>query len=113
VIDGKGLLTVHINSINHHQLRVPHIRGPNPLAYMGVGKMPDGTFRLYEWRAGPYWEPYSNYTYAVELPRYLPEPPVGWVVPLTYGTAEYDFVFDAGSRNIGWWFDFAAKGAGR
>jgi hypothetical protein len=38
VIDGKGLLTVHINSINHHQLRVPHIRGPNPLAYMGSGR---------------------------------------------------------------------------
>ena len=28
IIDGRGLLAVHINNINHHQTRTPHPRGP-------------------------------------------------------------------------------------
>jgi hypothetical protein len=39
VIDKRGLLAVHLNSIRHHKFLTPHVRGPNPLASMAVGKV--------------------------------------------------------------------------
>ncbi len=38
IIDSRGLLTVHINNINHHQTKGPHPVGPNPLLHMGVAR---------------------------------------------------------------------------
>jgi hypothetical protein len=39
IIDGRGLLTVHLNGINHHQTKGPHPRGRDPLAHMGIAKL--------------------------------------------------------------------------
>ncbi len=51
----------------------------------------DGTYRLFEWKGGPFWDRYSDYTGAVRLPAYLAEPGHGQVTPLNRGTIEYDF----------------------
>jgi hypothetical protein len=40
VIDGRGLLAVHVNGLNHHQRRIPHPYGQNPLDYLGLFKQP-------------------------------------------------------------------------
>src|SRR6266436_7197216 len=37
VIDGRGLLAVHINGLNHHESRSPDTPGFNPLHLLGVG----------------------------------------------------------------------------
>lgn len=118
VIDNKGLLAVHINGLRHHRDRVPHPRGPNPLDYMAVGKMRDGTYRLFETRfrrgqATGEWFPYADYTYPVDLPMYLPEPAVDYVTPLSRGTAWYDYAAQQGFKNIGGWVDLAAARVGR
>lgn len=39
IIDGRGLLTVHLNNIKHHRTKGVHPRGLNPLAHMGVAKV--------------------------------------------------------------------------
>ena len=39
IIDERGSLAVHLNSIRHHKSLTPHTRGPNPLEYMAVGKV--------------------------------------------------------------------------
>ena len=48
VVDGKGLLAVDLNSITHNRDRCAHPLGQNPLAHMAVGKVSDGTYRLFE-----------------------------------------------------------------
>jgi hypothetical protein len=112
VVDGKGLVSVHINSINHHQRRVPDPRGPNPAAYLGITKNNDGSYRLAEW-SGFGWNLYRDYSLAVNLPRYMSQPTVGRVIPLNHVTREYDFAMQNGSKNIGGWLDMAANDAGR
>jgi hypothetical protein len=47
VIDKKGLLAVHINSLRHHQRVVPDGHGDNPLDYMAVGCPKQGVYFLY------------------------------------------------------------------
>lgn len=112
VIDRKALLAVSVNGLNHHRDRRPHPPGPNPLNYMAVGKMPDGTYRLFEWKNDG-WYRYDDYTLAVTLPAYLPDPLVGYVTPLSKGTMLYDYVAQQGYKNIGGWIDLAAAMAGR
>jgi hypothetical protein len=126
VIDGRGLLTVHINSINHHLTKGPHPLGRNPLAHMGVAKLqpnkigppryflyemdlvPDGTGRVTE-----QWSPYGDYTLPVKKPTWLGDPPIDHVRRLSADAAEYDYELDNGHRNIGSWIDQAAKKVGR
>ncbi len=36
IIDGRGLLSVHLNSIRHHHTKTPHTRGHNPLGCMAA-----------------------------------------------------------------------------
>lgn len=126
IIDGRGLLTVHLNNVNHHQTKGPHPLGRNPLAHMGVAKLqpnqrlpaqyylcemtlvPDGNGREIE-----RWDRYSDYTAPVKKPAWLSDPPVSYVMPLWVDTAEYDHEHDNGHRNIGSWIDSAAKQAGR
>jgi len=62
-----------------------------------------------EWQ----WREYADYTLTVPLPRYLTEPNVGFVQPLSTGTLEYDFVANVGHKNIGAWIDNAALSVGR
>src|ERR1700730_16713260 len=54
IIDGRELLAVHLNSINHHQTLTPYTRGTNPLAHMAVGKVQPCSlsapvYYLFEW----------------------------------------------------------------
>lgn len=123
VIDGRGLLAVHINGLNHHQRRTPDQLGFNPLNLLGVYKSNDGQFYLYEKRhvvlnaltgQGEWqWHLYSDYTQAISLPRYLQSPTPGYIMPLSAGTAEYNFVANDGHKNVGSWIDRAAQAAGR
>jgi hypothetical protein len=126
IIDGRGLLTVHLNGINHHQTKGPHPRGRNPLAHIGIAKLqrddrlppqyylyqmtlvPDGQGDLLE-----RWSPYSDHAAPVKKPHWLTEPGVNEVAPLSMDASEYDYERDHGDRNIGSWIDQAAKQAGR
>ena len=123
VIDKRGLLAVHLNGLNHNQRKQPDPLGFNVLHHLGVYKSSTGNFYLCEkslvivnyltgqreWQ----WQQYQDYTLAVPLPRYLAEPSVGIVMPLSSGTEEYDFVAQDGHKNIGAWIDRAAQRAGR
>lgn len=120
VIDQKGLLAVDLNSINHHRDRCTHPLGPNPLSYMAVGKMQDGTYRLFEknerfvngqwlW----FWDRYADHMAAVPLPNYLRVPAVGYVLPLDMGACRYDASRDDVWKNMPAWLNLAAVRAGR
>lgn len=123
VVDGRGLLAVHINSLNHHQRRVPDALGYNPLHLLGIYKNQQNQFYIYEkkfiltnaltnqgeWQ----WHPYSDYTQSVSLPRYLAAPDAGYIRPLSAGTAEHNYVLNDGHKNIGGWIDRAAQAVGR
>lgn len=123
LIDSRGLLAVHINGINHHVRRGPDSLGANPIGRLGIYKGQDGQFKLYEWREiitnfltgqrNSGWYPYEDYTQSVPLPRYLREPDVGYVMPLSSGTVEHNFAVDNGDKNLGDWVDQAAQAVGR
>ena len=116
VIDSKGLLTVHINSIpNHQPPHQPHPLGPNPTAFMGVAQRDDGTYRLCErnyvdgaWK----WVWYSDYVSGVPIPMYIGASVRKGVIPLSAWTSEYDWK-QGGYNSIGSWIDRAAREAGR
>jgi MTH538 TIR-like domain (DUF1863) len=117
VIDGLGLLAVHLNAIPHHERRVPDFCGPNPLSYMAVGKVQSSIFAapqyfLFEWN-GQSWIRYEDYTNAVNLPRYLADPAPDYVMPLSTGTFAYDYIKQVGHENSGSWIDQAARRVGR
>lgn len=123
VIDGRGLLAVHINGLNHHVRRAPDPLGQNPLDFIGVYKHQNGSFYLYqrrwtilnfltqqgEWQ----WLPYEDYTHAVSFPPYLREPDQDWIMPLSAGTSVYNYATQEGHKHIGAWIDAAAKQVGR
>lgn len=117
VIDGRGLLGVHLNGIAHHVRRRPDPLGPNPLSFMAVGKVQDGMlsiprYYLFE-RTANGWERYADYTGSVTLPVWLPDPTSGYVTPLDRAAGTYDYVAQNGHQNIGIWVDAAARAAGR
>jgi len=123
VIDGRGLLAVHINGLNHHERKTSDKLGFNPLHLLGIYCQAQGQYYLYEkkqvvlnsltgqseWQ----WKPYTDYTVSVKLPPYLSAPTIGYVMPLSRGTKEYDFAAGEGHKNIGKWIDDAAVSAGR
>lgn len=126
IIDGRGLLAVHLNSIRHHHTQTPHTRGHNPLDFMALGKIQEGIlstprYYLFEKKAvsdgiaGYKWEwhRYSDYTSSVSLPPWLADPVAGYVTPLSQNATVYDYIADDGHKNIGSWIDRAAQGAGR
>jgi len=123
VIDGRGLLVVHINGLNHHVRRAPDPLGYNPLDMLGVYKNESGNFYLYERRwvtlnaltqQGEWqWLPYQDYTQAVAFPTYLQQPDAGLIRILSTGTSVYDYTIQDGHKNIGAWIDAAAKQVGR
>jgi hypothetical protein len=124
IIDGRGLLAVHLNSIRHHQTKTPHTRGPNPLDFIAIGKVqdfgetryylfeklakPDG-FGNYRWE----WHRYNDYTDSVTLPAWVTDPSPGYVTPFSANADLYDYIADEGHKNIGAWIDRAAVRAGR
>ncbi len=126
IIDGRGLLTVHLNSIRHHVTKTPHTRGCNPLSFMGVGKVQADVWQparyyLFEkravsdgfggWKWG--WYRYVDYTLQVDLPAWVSDPKPGFITLLSGCAAEYDYTADDGHRKIGSWIDRAAQRAGR
>jgi hypothetical protein len=126
VIDERGLLAVHLNSIKHHVTRTPHSRGANPLEFMAVAKEQQNAFApakyyLYEqnlrssllggWER--VWERYRDHTDPVKLPPWLRDPTPGYLMPLSANAAEYDYMADDGHKNIGLWIDRAAQQVGR
>jgi MTH538 TIR-like domain (DUF1863) len=126
IVDGRGLLAIHLNSILHHHTRTPHTRGPNPLEYMAIGKVQEGIlstpkYYLFERHATPdgrgnfrwEWHQYQDYTSSITLPAWLSDPAPGYVTPLSYGAPIYDYIGDDGHKNIGSWIDIAAQRAGR
>jgi hypothetical protein len=126
IIDGRGLLAVHLNSIRHHHTQTPHTRGYNPLDFMAVGKVQPGVlstpkYYLFEKLALPNgiggykweWHRYSDYTSSVSLPPWVADPVAGYVTSLSQNATAYDYIADDGHRNIGSWIDKAALGAGR
>lgn len=126
IVDGRGLLAVHLNSIRHHRTLTPHTRGSNPLDFMAIGKPPSDPWKpvryfLYEKNAVPdglggyrwEWQRYSDYTDAVTLPGWVIDPAAGFVTPLSENADEYDYMASEGHRNLGSWLDRAAKRAGR
>jgi hypothetical protein len=118
IIARRGLLAVHLNGIRHHQPLVPHVRGPNPLASMAVGKLQPNNallppvYYLFEYTQQG-WVRYRDHTDPVSLPTYLPDLSPGYVMPLSAGTAEWDYIANDGSKNIGLWIDRAAQAVGR
>ena len=117
VIDGRGLLAVHLNNLRHHLTKLPSVLGQNPLAYMAVGKVQPSLlapprYYLFEYMAQG-WIRYQDHSDPVSLPRYLADPDPGYVVALSTGTAIYDYVFGNGHKDIGAWIDQAAQRVGR
>jgi hypothetical protein len=116
VIDGKGLVGVHINSINHHQRRAVDQLGFNPIQLMGIAPKNNSGFYLCEWAfvANEWkWIWYSDYTQAITVPKYMKSPQLGQPLSLASFTREYDFARQNGATNIGGWIDMAAQDAGR
>jgi MTH538 TIR-like domain (DUF1863) len=123
VIDERGLLAVHINSINHHVRKTPDRYGINPLHMMGVFHAANGNYYLYEKHVvvtnataaelGFEWRQYEDFADPVPLPRYMPDVAAGYVMPLSVHAHEYDMARDDGFNNIGAWIDAAATQVGR
>lgn len=122
IIDGRGLLAVHLNSIRHHKTLTPHTRGSNPLDYMGIGKpTAAGPYFIYEknivpdgfggWRYE--WQRYGDYTNSVSLPNWLSAPATGFIAVLSANAKVYDYIAGDGHKNIGSWIDLAASEVGR
>lgn len=117
IIDNRGLLGVHINSLNHHQSGFPHPLGSNPFDYMGLYRQHNALlggaqYYLYEYEGGA-WRPYQHYSNAVSLPAYLQSPAPGYIRQLSCGVPIYDFIGGTGHSNIGSWIDAAAQRVGR
>lgn len=117
VIDDRGLLGVHINGINHHQRLRPDLPGINPFTVMGVEKHQPNAFSIPIYYLSIHtnngWQRYAKHTTSVALPRYLPDPPSGQVMPLSRAVPVYDYVAGGGHKNIGAWVDAAAQAVGR
>ena len=121
VIDNRGLLAVHLNSIKSHITKQADAFGFNPLDNMAVGKiqatlLSPVQYYLFEWKAkgGQLgWFRYEDYTFPVSLPRYLSDPQPGYVMRLSTGTRAYDYMTAEGHKNIGLWIDQAAQQVGR
>jgi hypothetical protein len=115
VIDERGLLAVHINGLNHVRTQQPSPHGYNPLNCLGIYHSPGGKYFLAQ-KVDDFagnWELYEDFKGPVSLPRYIPSVQRGYVEPLSNYVSEYDYVAEAGHKNIGAWIDRAAVAVGR
>jgi MTH538 TIR-like domain (DUF1863) len=123
IIDERGLLAVHLNSIRDPNTLTTLPLGLNPLNYMAVGKVQvdvweparyylfERNLNMHTWQFE--WVRYEDYTREVKLPRWLADPAPGFVTPLAPYTDEYDYMAQDGHKNIGGWIDWAARLVGR
>jgi hypothetical protein len=122
IIDERGVLAVHLNSIKHHQTLNAHTRGINPLSMLGIRRVQDHALlpaRYYLYEQMPYttaagardwqWVRYQDYTDPVKLPPWLADPAAGSVMPLSVSADEYDYIAADGHKHIGAWIDRAAQ----
>ncbi len=113
VIEGKGLVTVHVNGIECAGAQAVSQRGANPLKYMAVGRHPtNGQYYLCEnWQSA--WRWYPVYTQPVKAPAFLPAMEPGKLQSLDNGTREYDYAKQNGYQNLSGWVEDAAMAVGR
>jgi antiphage defense system Thoeris ThsB-like protein len=109
---GNGLLAVRISGIADAQTGQASVAGGNPLAYMGVGKVKDGQYFVFE-NSNAQWIRYQDYPLPLAKPRYLPDMSVGYVQPLTVAALEYDYIKQDGGKNLSAWIEQAAQSACR
>ncbi|HEY5512472.1 MAG TPA: TIR domain-containing protein [Geomonas sp.] len=106
IIKGNGLLSVDIHCVKNKE-GVVAVKGPDPLAYMGVYRSEKGIY-LAE-RKGDKWVKYSDYTLAIpESDLWFPAPIDANVVKLSTHCMRYDFTAQNGRQNIGGWIETAA-----
>src|SRR5262245_59730235 len=122
VIDQKGLLAIHINSIKHYERQAPDGFGMNPLNFVGLHRRQDGAYILVECvptidfatqLPGFKWQAYEDHSQAVPLPRYVAEFPIGHTYTLATFVPVYDMMNDSGYQHIGSWIETAARAVGR
>jgi hypothetical protein len=92
----SSLLAVHVNSIKHNIRQTTDRPGISPLHVMGIFHAANGSYYLYEKHAvvkdaaeaelGYEWRPYEDFLDPVLLPKYIPSPAVGYVMPLSVYT---------------------------
>jgi MTH538 TIR-like domain (DUF1863) len=113
VIEGKGLVTVHINNVVCAGAQSISARGLNPLDYMAVGKHPtNGQYYLCEsWNSE--WRWYPVFKQPIKPPAFLPEITAGQFQRLSNGTREYDYAKQNGYLNLSGWVEDAAIAVGR
>jgi hypothetical protein len=105
---GNGLLTVHIDGCECPRDGFGR-RGYNPLSFMALG----WNRRIYELNEDGDWVLYDKLTQKVEVwPKWLARPKIGYVMPLSAGAPEYDWINDNGRDNLVHWTHHAAKAAG-
>jgi hypothetical protein len=112
IIDGKGLLAIHINDINHHMTRRRDWYGENPLSNMGLVRDHNGFVKIIEY-ANNSWRYYADYMLSVPLPKYVPSLGCGCRISLSDFTIQKRFIADDAHKNIGVWIEAAAKSAQR
>ena len=96
VINGRGLLAVHINSISHHQPPYkPHAEGYNPCNMLGVAlNAGNNNYYLCEYQYIEnkwVWKWYKQYTRSVKIPKYMQAPTLNNPVSLGAVTKEYNW----------------------
>lgn len=86
--------------------------------------MSDGSLRLYakNWVPGNplaiglparwEWKLYGDYTHSVPLPKWLPRPNVGFIMPLSAGAPIHDYS-TGGRDQLAVWLNAAAVASGR
>jgi MTH538 TIR-like domain (DUF1863) len=120
IVDGRGLLAVHLNSIRSQHPDHASTRPQSSKVHGGRQVSTWEPVRYYPferklntatWQFE--WVRYEDYTREVKLPRWLAVPDPGLVMPLASYAGEYDYMTHDGHKNIGTWLDRAARRAGR
>ncbi len=110
LVRGNGLLTVKIHNMENSK-RQACIEGTNPLDVIGIYKS-NGSIFIAEYNNGK-WIKYPDYSLSIKTPSNWSEPIDNNVIPISYYTSCYNYVFDAGRSNFSSWINLAANSVGR
>jgi hypothetical protein len=101
---GNALLSVHINTIRGRD-QLTKLKGPSPLAYVGVTYSSTGeTGTLWE-KVGSDWEEYAEIDGSASFRTTVDQQYRGKGFNLSRWYREYDWVADDGYNNFGAWVD--------